>query len=132
MAFVQHLSLDHWSGMSCQSLEVAYPRMQQIVADMARLDARHHTLLSLAGEGATLLIGGGNGQYVVVHFDDDDASRTLVDRSRDGGAIVPLTVGGQESDFPSRQVVDEALALRAMAAFFVDGRPDAGLDWEQD
>jgi hypothetical protein len=58
--------LDHLLGVFGNSLKFSSVTIGAIADLVARLDAKTHSLLSLgASDGRTLMIGGGQGQYVV-------------------------------------------------------------------
>ncbi|WP_431045594.1 Imm1 family immunity protein [Roseateles sp. L2-2] len=62
----------------------------------------------------------------------DGQSWNLVDDSKDHvHEVVLLNAGGQEGDFPLRQVIDQLQTLQAAQTFLRTGELDAFLNWEQ-
>jgi hypothetical protein len=76
-----------------QGTTVESPSWPEIQERIARLDARGHTMVTLAGEGeAHLTIGGGAGRYVVYVTRDNMSFDTLVDTA--GGLALEMVVAG--------------------------------------
>jgi hypothetical protein len=130
--FVNRIVTDKWSGLLCDEDEIHAPTVDDLDRVIEELDAKTHTLVSLYGEsGAYLSIGGGAGQYVAYASTSDEQLWNLLSDSDDRNGIVLLNAGGQEGDFPARQVVDKVLALQAARVFFGTGKLDFALRWEK-
>ena len=130
--FVDRVVADRWSGLLCDESEIHAPTVDDLVRVIEELDAKTQTLVSLYGkEGAYLSIGGGAGQYVAYASTSDEQLWNLLSDSDDRNGIVLLNAGGQEGDFPARQVVDKLRALQAARVFFETGKLDSALRWEK-
>jgi hypothetical protein len=96
------------------------------------MDAKTRTLISLYGlDGSYLAVGGGAGKYVVYISTVEEEFWNLLKQHSEKNGIVMLNAGGQDGDYPSRQVVDKESALRAAKTFFRTGNRDASLSWEK-
>ena len=129
--FARHLTYDRWVGNRDQPMTVDGPAWPAIQERIARLDAREFTMVTLAGEGeAHMAIGGGAGRYVVYATRDNMSFDNLVDPAR-GAAMERVVAGGQEGEYPARQVVSLEKALEAAREYAETGTSSAGLQWEQ-
>ncbi len=131
IAHVKQLVLDKWVGPSCEEGRLVSPALDDVRQAVESLDAKNRTIVSLCGSDgrSSLTIGGGNGSYVVYMSVGEDEFWNLVNRDR-GFGIFMLNAGGQEGDFPERQILDLAAALRAATTFFETGGRDNSLCWE--
>lgn len=98
---------------------------------LGRLDAKTYTMLTIQAEGeAHLTIAGGNGQYMVyATFDNEDFWNLI--RSEEVSGTVILNAGGQEGDYPARQVVSMSEAHAAGLFFLNSCRIDFSHNWEK-
>jgi hypothetical protein len=125
-------TLDHWHGVFDKPTDFANVDIRTITELVGRLDARKHTLLSLStADGRVLMIGGGQGAYVVCRIDVDGRSATLTGPGSSGRATITLCVGGQEGDYPENQICTAADALCAAEGFFTEHYPGS-MNWVTD
>lgn len=81
-----------------------------------------------------LAIGGGAGRFFVmltVAAHTDAESWFVAYREGAEGSTEPLVVGGQAGNYPRRQVVGLAAALRAARDYFATGERSPSLAWER-
>lgn len=113
-AFAIRLVSDKWAGVFCEEEEVELPT------------------ITLSGrDDAYLCIGGGRGRYVVYAWKADGTLWNLLSHKGRNGGKVMLNVGGQEGDYPMRQVVDMKAVQQAAEPSFKTGEMDSSLLWEQ-
>jgi hypothetical protein len=130
--FVDRVIVDKWSGEYCDNNVVKFPSTDDIEKVIDALDAKVHSIVSLYGkDGSHLTIGGGCGQYVVFMAVSDEEFWNLISSSDDQKDIVFINVGGQEGDFPVRQVVNKAQVRIAARTFSLFGQLDSSLQWEK-
>jgi len=129
--FVELLVADIWTGVDCEEEEVRSPSIPDLEYAITALDASVRTTVCLYGiDGSFLTIGGGGGQYVVYVTTPDEQFWNLLAEDSDLKGIILINIGGQEGDFPARQVVNEQRALQASRTFFRSGELDSSLRWE--
>lgn len=128
---VERLITDRWSGIQCEEDIVENPSITNFVAALHALNACNRTMLCLEGKnGRQLTIAGGDGKYIVYcAFSDSEFWNLISDSSRT--ERVMLNTGGQEGDYPARQIVDQDHAQRAGIRFMEKGELDSNLHWEQ-
>jgi hypothetical protein len=131
--FVKRLTYDRWVGNRDQGTTVERPSWPAIQERIARLDAREHTIVTLAGDDgeAHLTIGGGGGRYVVYAMRDNMSFDNLVDTAR-GPALERVVAGGQEGEYPARQVVSLEKAVEAAREYAETGGLSSALQWEEE
>ena len=123
---------DRWAGVLCVEDEIGTPTIDDVEQFIEALDAKSRTLVSLYGrDGAYLSLGGGEGQYVVYVSASDELLWNLLAEASQRSGIVLLNAGGQEGDFPARQVVDKRQALQAARVFVRTGQLDSSQRWEK-
>lgn len=125
------LSGDQWIGVYNQEWQHESPSSNAFSGALRNLDALKHTMLTIhANDEAHLTIAGGNGRYVVyATFDNEEFWNLLgTDTSTE---MVMLNAGGQEGDFPARQVVDLNQAMSAGLAFLGSRQLDSSQGWER-
>lgn len=129
--YARRIVADRWHDTFNDEEEIDAPTADILARLLDRLDARTHTLLMLQGpREAHMAIGGGNGQYIVYFSPVAEQFWNLHRRaSRDG--ITMLTVGGQEGDYPSSQIVTKEEAWQAANFFLVNGSMAPDLDWKE-
>lgn len=124
------LRTDHWHGVTCDEICIESPQEPDVTRSIEALDAASRTTLTLDRAEASITVGGGRGRYVVfVTVGDDEEFWNLLSEV-DATGIVVINIGGQEGDFPARQVVDHEKATRAALCFLESGRRDPTLTWE--
>lgn len=128
---VNRMIIDEWAGVYCDEQEVRSPGFEELIELFRKLDGKVHTLLVLdAPNGARLMIGGGAGRYVVSATVSEQEFWNLLSEVDKHGAVV-VTTGGQDGEFPARQVVDEAHAIQAAKTFLSSAKLDSNLLWEK-
>lgn len=129
---IRRLVADEWEGVHCRELPIDDPSLADIEAALRALDARVRTMLILhCDDGSQLVVGGGGGSYVVYIAEDEERFRNLVNSSAESRPPVVLRVGGQEGDYPARQVVGFGAAHEAVVAYAQAGAPAPSLVWEE-
>jgi hypothetical protein len=124
------LLTDQWHGVTCDEICIESPQDADVTRSIEALDAASRTTLTLERAEASMTVGGGQGRYVVfVRVGDDEEFWNLLSEA-DATGVVMINIGGQEGDFPARQVVDHEKATRAALCFLESGRRDATLTWE--
>jgi hypothetical protein len=124
------LRIDHWHGVTCDEICIESPQDADVTRSIEALDAASRTALTLDRAEASISVGGGQGRYVVfVTVGDDEEFWNLLSEA-DATGVVMINIGGQEGDFPARQVVDQEKATRAALCFLESGRRDPTLTWE--
>ncbi|MBC7701784.1 Imm1 family immunity protein [Aquabacterium sp.] len=133
ISYVNRMISDSWTGIFCDENETSMPTAEDIERAVQKLDAKTRTIVSLYGvDGAYLTIGGGAGQYIVyASASDEQLWNLVVDVDENQSGFVLLNAGGQEGDFPVRQVVAKAHAIQAARTFFRAGELDSSLNWEK-
>lgn len=131
-AFVNRITCDRWNGVLCENDEIDMPSIDDLNRAVEALNSATRTLVFLNGQnGSHLAIGGGAGRYVVYVSTSDEDFWNLVADKNDSAGQVMLNAGGQEGDYPVRQVVDKLHALQAAHKFFKTGELDPSLKWEK-
>src|SRR5689334_10277951 len=103
--FVNRMTIDRWNGTFCTEDEIRAPSITDIDQIIDKLDAKSRTLACLYGQdGSCLCIGGGAGRYVVYASNKSEFWNLLVNGPEEKGVIM-VNAGGQEGDFPARQVI---------------------------
>jgi Immunity protein Imm1 len=125
------LSGDQWSGIYNQEWQHESPSSDDFSNALRNLDALKHTMLTIhADDEAHLTIAGGNSRYVVYATFDNEEFWNLLGSGK-STEIVMLNAGGQEGDFPARQVVDLNQAMSAGLAFLGSQQLDSFQKWER-
>ena len=107
------------------------PSWGEIDSAICALNADDKTLISLtAGDAGVMLIGGGNGQYLVTVIYSDEIHFTA-GKPEMNPKEVELTVGGQTGIYSSNQIIDLASALHAVRCFVDSGIRDPKLEWTE-
>lgn len=122
---------DIWRGLLKDEWHVDSPSCEELFSAIRRLDGKAHTMVVIEGQGAQhLAIGGGAGRYVVyATFDNWDYWNLLNATARDGSACV--NIGGQEGEYPARQIVDLQQAETAARWFWERVELEPNLQWEK-
>jgi len=129
--YVNQITADKWSGALTDDEVIVTPTVDDLHRAIEALDATVKTSVFLQGEdGAHLAIGGGSGQYVVYVSPSDRQFWNLIANGADRSKTVSLFVGGQDGDYPARQVVDKNVTTKAAEGFFFKGERDPSLHWE--
>lgn len=122
---------DQWSGVFNQQWQSESPTSEDFLSALRSLDESRHTMLTIqAGDEAHLTVAGGNGRYVVYATFDNEEFWNLLG-SDSSTETVMLNAGGQEGDFPTRQIVDLDKALSAGLVFLESRQLDPSQQWER-
>lgn len=122
---------DRWNGVMNVEWHIDAPSFDDVNRALDRLDAKTYTMLTLQGVGEQhMTIGGGAGRYVVYATSDNEEFWNLLSPGA-GDDIVLLNVGGQQGDYPARQVVDLVQARAAARKFFEQQQRDPDQKWER-
>ena len=121
---------DRWDGVFNHEEIVETPTTGDFDRLLDRMDSKVHTMIMLQRErDAHMGIGGGSGKYVVYVTYDNETFWNLIAAERAPGAVM-LNVGGQEGEYPARQVVAQDRARQAGRTFLATGELDRSLRWE--
>jgi hypothetical protein len=126
------VSGDCWEGVFTRDWDLPDAVFTDVERALERLDARRWTTLSIGGpDELHLMIGGGAGQYVIYAGSAGEEELWNLVSAKPEEAVVMLTIGGQEGDYPARQVVGLEEARTAARTFFLTGALDLSLRWER-
>ncbi|HEY4243555.1 MAG TPA: Imm1 family immunity protein [Kofleriaceae bacterium] len=121
---------DRWHGVLNDCWRVDSPSWDDVDAAIGRLDGKSYTIVTLQGPGEQhLTVGGGDGQYVVYGTFDNNEFWNLLNPKDEGGTAL-LNAGGQEGDYPARQIVDRENARAAARTFLEKLQLEPSLRWE--
>ena len=130
---LESLTICRWSDVSRSDELVSNPAWADIDAAIRRLDNRTWNDIYLrpidAAAETYLVVGGGAGRYVVSGSEAGERFPTLPNPSGSETELVPVCVGGQLGEYPSRYVVDLNAALAAARSFYDAGGFDCGISW---
>ncbi len=129
--FVEKIVADKWEGVFTENEIIAAPTENDAKRVIEALDANIHTLVCFGDEGALhMVVGGGNGNYVVYAAFSGQEFWNLISDTSESRKIL-INAGGQEGDYPVRQVVKKPQVLQAAMTFFRSGKLDETLRWEK-
>lgn len=131
--FVERLTTDNWTGALNHKEEVLNPDLETIEAAIRALDGERRTLVTLRGAGDHhLAVGGGEeGKFIVYITSDNESFLVAINPAmQDASGTILLCAGGQEGDFPVRQVIGVAESLAAARSFAVTGSPAESVTWQ--
>jgi hypothetical protein len=125
------IDIDCWDGLQDCGWCIDPASLRDLDQALERLDSRKYTMVMILGEGEQhLTVGGGSGRYVVyATFDNEEFWNLLCADLKDG--MVALNIGGQEGNYPARQVVDLEQARAAGRFFFERRQLDPAQHWER-
>jgi hypothetical protein len=129
--YATKLIADSWSGVHCETEEIASPSWDDILKAIKALDGKRRTLVTLRGASSTeMVIGGGSdGRYIGYVAISDDSFQYLTSEHKDGPRV-SLLIGGQEGDYPIDQVVTQTVVVTAAKTFSEIGSLDPQLMWK--
>lgn len=107
---------------------------EQAEAAIRSLDETEFTALTVERpDRSNVLVGGGNGRYILCITTVDERLVALADAAKAADEAEELVAGGQPGQYPSHLVVDDLdTVLRAARTYFETGSPDRSLSWVQD
>jgi hypothetical protein len=130
---LESLTICEWSDTSRNDEVVSDPAWPRIESAIRQLDNEtwNDIYLRPIGEPVEtyLAVGGGAGCYVVTGSEAGERFPTLENPNGSESELVPLCVGGQVGEYPSRYVVDLEAALAAARRFYDAGGFDCGVSW---
>lgn len=120
--YATSLVTNEWEGNRRVEHRVPAPSEKAIVDAIERLDARRLTSVFIEGEHpAYLSVGGGeHGRYIVFATFDTRCYISLANQIELPGEE-SLRVGGQETSFKRKFIVDRMMAIEAALTFARDG-----------
>lgn len=120
---------DRWTGVHNDEWEIDEATLEEFDQALDRLDARTYTMVTIQGDGeAHFSVGGGGGRYVAYATFDNEEFWSLLHPESSGGVIL-LNAGGQEGDYPAREVVSLEQARAAGRVFFLQQSLDPAQQW---
>ncbi len=130
MTVVKRLIEECWEGVRNFEGVRENPAPLDVAQAIQRLDQRRHTLIALETDGeAHMLVGGGNGVYVVSATLDGLTFLNLV-TAPVHQKEVKVVVGGQEGLYASEIIIAQDATLKAALTFTERGQLDPSLRWE--
>jgi hypothetical protein len=133
MIMLNCLKMEVWHGRSVTTELIENPTWQEVRHSILKLDAAERTLLALEGWGSTcLLIGGGEGRFVVSFTDSERLTYTLTNDLECGAESTLLNIGGQVGNYPTYEVISKDVTLKAAEFFFEHNERDPTLRWRSD
>jgi len=122
---------DYWIGNITEEQEIDNVDVTNFNNVFNRLDASRYTMVVITNiDDKEFVIGGGKGRYVVYCAYDEQEFMNLV-RDEPAEGYITLFIGGQEGDYPSRQVVGKEQARKAGEYFIKTGELDPEQKWEE-
>ena len=64
---IKKMEYDNWINSLSNDTEIENPTWEQIEKAIKSLDADQHTMVILTSNTQSLIIGGGQGQYIITH-----------------------------------------------------------------
>ncbi|HYO58157.1 Imm1 family immunity protein [Archangium sp.] len=130
MTVVKRLIEECWEGVRNLECVRENPDPLDVAQAIRRLDQRRHTLVALEADSeAHMLVGGGNGDYVISATLDGLTFLNLVTapvHQRD----VKVVVGGQDGLYAPHLIIAQDAALKAALTFTERGQLDPRFRWE--
>ncbi|MBX3251011.1 MAG: hypothetical protein KF901_27790, partial [Myxococcales bacterium] len=128
---VRSMSGDRWVNAKDEGWSADWPADVEFENALLRLDAVQYTMIILESSGEKYMaIGGGDGRYVVYVASESERFWSLIGLRSEPGVCM-LNVGGQEGDYPLREVVSLAQARDAGLEFIRTGEMDPAQTWEE-
>lgn len=128
------ITLDNWNGIYCKEENYHINSLEKLLDVLEKLDAKQYTLVNLvSSEGHYLMVGGGNGEYVVTG-EEDGMIFNLVDLNKKNTLKIELNVGGQVGLFNSKYILSKKLAFECAGEYFATGcipKNDLDFSWEK-
>jgi hypothetical protein len=128
------ITLDNWDGSSCKEEIYHVNSSVKLLGILERLDNKKHTLVNLVLlEENYLMIGGGNGKYVITGEENGIVSN-LLNPSEGSTLKIELNTGGQIGLFESKYILSKEMAFKcAVKCFTIGCIPQNDLDfvWEK-
>ena len=130
---VTTLYWDLWNGPSLEEFEVPNPSWDQVKSAIDRLDADTQTAVAIeVSEESQMLIGGGDGKFLVSCCVSEDEWLALVDNRADSTQKIHLRACGQVGCYPLNEICDYSSTIKAARWYFEHSTLDPSLDWSRD
>jgi hypothetical protein len=130
MTAVTRLIEECWEGVRNLECVRDNPTSLDVTQAIRRLDQRRHTLVALETDGeAHMLVGGGNGEYIVSATLDGLTFLNLV-TTPVHQEEVRVVVGGQEGLYASELIIAQDATLEAALTFTERGQLAPSFRWE--
>jgi hypothetical protein len=122
---------DKWDKVNNLSGETEVISFVEIEKLIQQLDQSIHTQVILNSKENYLLIGGGNGQYIVsfVVGNDEDFYTLINKDKRDIDEEITVVTGGQAGSFPEKIVVNYTAVIEASHYYFEHLDKSPNLQW---
>jgi hypothetical protein len=121
------LTYDATDDRRSNEQKIEKPDWSAVEQAIRRLDARRYTEVTL-GNGSYMSVSGGDGQYYVFIFTQDERNLVLKKTPSLPGEIL-LMSGGQTARLPATHVVELLEALQAARTYYESTVPDPRMDW---
>jgi hypothetical protein len=95
-----------------------------------RMDQKIYTEVIIGGKNKYLSIGGGNGNYIVFYTMSENYYNLINNNFINTTEEIPLVAGGQEGDFPQRQIIGYELMISACEYYYKTNEMNQKLIWE--
>ena len=125
---IKKMEYDNWINSLSNDTEIENPTWEQVEKAIKSLDADQHTMVILTSDTQSLIIGGGQGQYIITVLFGDDNHVSARRKSPIVGDI-ELNIGGQTGFYSKRLVLDFALAIHVVMIFWQKEILDPNLEW---
>lgn len=130
MTVVRRLIEECWEGVRNLECVRENPEPLDVAQAIRRLDQRRHTLVALETDSeAHMLVGGGNGDYVVSATLEGLTFSNLITVPVHQGEV-KMVVGGQEGFYAPHLIIARDAALEAALTFTERGQLDPRFRWE--
>jgi Immunity protein Imm1 len=130
--FITKISVEDWIDNQNKGCEIKASIWSEIELAIKSLDGQTKTLATLETDGEThMLIGGGQGKYVVYATFDNEIFYSLIDPSK-SDQDESVVVGGQKGLYPAKFCVDLETVLQSAQKFAEFGEMLKSAVWEQD
>ena len=125
--------LDNWNGSHCKEKIYHIASSKELLDILEKLDERQHTLVNLSSsEENYLMIGGGNGRYVVTG-EENGFVFNLINANEKSTLQIELNTGGQLGLFEPKYILPKKTAFECAVQYFATGlipQDDSKFSWE--
>lgn len=112
------ITLDNWNGSHCKEEVYHTNSSEKLLEILDKLDAKQHTLVNLVlSEENYLMIGGGDGKYVVTG-EENGTIFNLIDLNKKNVQKVELNTGGQIGLFEPKYILSKKMAFECVIECF--------------
>lgn len=122
--------LDHWDGQLNNGYEAEITTEADVATALDKLDNWTTTQLTLSDQsGNILMVGGGDGNYLVQYLLPEDAGEWIAVNDNGDNKDIELNIGRQQASYKSAQLVDKATATLAVVSFYQTGERGSSINW---